>query len=58
MNNTNNSGVFDDDWNYDLSIWISVDKSPGQFERSLSEIIDPIQIKNRNNRGQTKPNPD
>ena len=35
---------YDDDWNYDLLIWVKADKSFEEFEQSLSAIIDPVVI--------------
>ena len=44
MNESTNNEIIDDDWDYDLSIWVSSEKSFEQFENSLSDIIEPIPI--------------
>jgi len=36
----------DDDWDVDISIWVSTRKTLEEFETSLSQIIDPVVIKN------------
>lgn len=44
MNESNNNEIIDGDWDYDLSIWVSTEKSLEQFEKSLSDIIEPLTI--------------
>lgn len=46
MNDSINNEIIDDDWDYDLSLWISTDKSLEEFEQSLSDIIYPVSISN------------
>jgi len=46
MNNPTNTEIIDDDWDYDLILWVSSNKSLEQFEESLSDILEPIPIVN------------
>ena len=38
--------TFDDDWDYDIRLWIETDKSLSQFEESLAKIIAPVTLNN------------
>lgn len=39
--------IVDEDWEVDISIWVSTRKTVTEFEESLSNIIEPVVIKNR-----------
>ena len=37
----------DEDWDADISIWVSTKKNLHEFEESVSRIIEPVVIENR-----------
>jgi hypothetical protein len=38
--------TFDDDWDYEIRIWVETDKSLSEFEESLATIIAPVTLNN------------
>ena len=38
--------VFDDDWDYEIWIWVETDKSLAQFEECLTKLIAPVRLNN------------